>query len=395
MAASSGTFSWGLNNSDIILEAFSRAEIRPPAITGPMMIEAKRSLNLELQRWANAGMPLLWAVDLITVDLLQGVATYSLPIETADLLDVYVRLFTLGTTFNVTPNFSTVNTSTAVTVVVSNHGLVTGNYINITTPVAIANLLLSGYYQVASVVDTNTFTITSPVAATSTVNNGGVVPEFTAVAGQAAIQVTLPNHGETVNSLFNVAASTTVGGITLYGAYTVTGVTSSSVFGISTLQNCITNDTQYENTGLVQILAQEESVQPIDYIMTPLGRTDYADIPNKAVQGRPTSYWYDRIQNQTITLWQVPDGNGPYQLQAYRMRRLQDASPTMGQLPDVPYRALDALCGQMAVRLAMKYNKQLLPIIKADADAAFNALMDEDRERAQIYLIPGTEVYYR
>lgn len=391
----SGTYNFQLSNADIVLEAFSRCEMRPPSLTGTHMIEAKRSLNLELQKWANTGMPLMWAIDVITVNLLQGVATYSLPIETADLLDVYIRLYTLSNTFNVTPNISILNNSASVTVVVSNHGLQTGNFVNFATPVSIGNLLLSGYYQVASVINTNTFTITSPAAATSTISNGGSVPLFTAVAGQNAIQVTLPNHGQVVGELFNVAVSTMVGGNALYGAYTVTGVTSSSVFGIALLGDNIFNDAQYENGGFAQIMAQAQTVNPVDYIMTPLGRSDYADIPDKAVQGRPTSYWYDRVQNQNITLWQVPDANGPYQLQAYRMRRLQDAALTMGQTPDVVYRAIDALCGQLAVRLAMKYAKDMLPVIKADADGSWQALMNEDRERAQLFILPDFTGYFQ
>ena len=394
-ATTSGNYSFSLSGADVLAESFSRIEIRPPEITGPHMVEGRRSLNLALQAMANVGMPLLWAVDLITINLLAGVATYSLPLNTADLLDVYVRLYTLTNTFNVTPSFTTTLNSTSVAVTVSNHGLVTGNFINIATPVAVGGLLLSGYYEVASVINTNEFTITSPVAATSAISNGGVVPLFTAVTGQSAIQVTLPNHGQTVNELFNVAASTVVGGITLYGSYTVTGVTSSSVFGISTLQECSSNQAVYENNGFAQILAQAPSLQTPDYVLTPLGRTDYADIPDKAVQGRPTSYWYDRVQNQTITFWQVPDNTVMYQFQAYRMRRLQDANATMGELPDVPYRAFDALCGQVAVRLAMKYAKAMLPVVKADADASLGALMAEDRERAQLMILPDFTSYYR
>lgn len=84
-----------------------------------------------------------------------------------------------------------------------------------------------------------------------------------------------------------------------------------------------------------------------------------------------------------------------YQFQAYRMRRLQDANATMGELPDVPYRAYDALCGQVAVRLAMKYAKAMLPVVKADADESWENLMKEDRERAQLQILPTLDSYWR
>lgn len=390
----SGTYNFDLSNSDVVLEAFDRCEIRPPAITGNMMISARRSINLELQRWANLGVN-LWAVDLITENLIQGVTTYSIPLETVDLLDVYIRQFTLTSTFNVTPSFSTVINTEAVTITVSNHGLVPGNFIDINTPIAVGGAVLSGYYEVETVPSTNTFTIAAASNATSTVNNGGAVPQFSVSSGQSTVSVHLPNHSYTINQLFNVSASTMLGGNILYGAYTVVGVTDANNFGISTPLQATFTDSEPENGGLAQIGAQASSVNPTDYIITPLGRSDYAGIPDKQVQGRPTSYWFDRTNNPTITLWQVPDSNGPYQLGMYRMRRMQDANFANGQTPDVTYRQLDALCGQLACRLAMKYAKAQLPIIKADADRAWQESEMEDRERAQLQLAPDLTGYYR
>lgn len=177
--ASSGTYNFTLANADIVLEAFDRCEIRPSAITAEHMVSAKRSLNLELQRWSNLGVN-LWAVDLITQDLQQGVLTYTLPQETVSLLDVYLRLVPPTTTVNVTPNISITVASTTVRIAYNNHGLSVGSIINLTIPVGVGNILLFGSYTVISVIDANTFTIVSPVAATSTVSSGGAVPVFTA-----------------------------------------------------------------------------------------------------------------------------------------------------------------------------------------------------------------------
>lgn len=391
---SSGTYNFELANSDIVLEAFDRCEIRPPAITAEHMVSAKRSLNLELQRWSNLGVN-LWAVDLITTTLEQGVLTYTLPQETVSLLDVYIRQFSLTTTFNVTPNFSIVSGSQNVNIVVSNHGLLIGEWVNVATPVAIGNILLQGFYQLTNVPNSNTFTIQSPVAATSTVSSGGAVPLFTATAGQTAILVTLDNHGQTVNSTFVVQASTNVGGLTLSGGYVVSGVIDANNFAIYTLAEVQFNDSQYENLNFAQIQAQSNTVDPIDNIMSPLGRTDYAMIPDKYVQGKPTTYWFNRQIIPQISLWQVPDQNGPYQLCMWRMRRCQDASPTMGQTPDIPYRFYDAFCGQMAMRLGTKYAKNMLPILEKDAQRSWSEAAIEDRERANIMILPQFDGYYK
>lgn len=390
----SGTYSFELSNADIVLEAFDRCEIRPSAITAEHMVSAKRSVNLELQRWSNLGVN-LWAVDLISIPLIQGVTTYTVPSETVSLLDVYLRTFTVTNTFNFAPNFSIVNLSTTVTIVITNHGLVTGNWINITTPISIGNLLLYGFYQVVNTVSNNSFTITSPVAATSTISNGGAVPIFTGVIGQTSFNVNLPNHGMVTGNLFNIAVSTVVSGITLLGAYTVSGVVNSSNFTISTLQQAISNDTKSENGGLAQVLGQTLGVNPVDDTMTPLGRTDYSMMPDKFVQGKPNVYWFNRQINPNVTVWQAPDQNGPYVMQCYRMRRCQDASPTMGQTPDIPYRFIDCFCAQLSVRLAMKYAKPMLATLGPAAKVAWDEAAIEDRERADIMILPMLDQYYR
>ncbi len=394
MSASSGTYNFQLANADLILESFDRVEIRPSSITAEHMISARRSLNLELQRWANNG-PLLWEIDLITIPLIQGVATYNIPPETVCLLDTYIRQFSLTGTYNVAVDFSTLINTTTITVTIANHGLIPGSWINITTPVAIAGQVLQGYYEVLTVVDTNNFTIASPVAAASTVNNGGVLPVFTAVIGQTPITVTLANHGLVAGQQFIIAAQTLVGGNYLSGTYTIASVVDSSNFIITTYVEAQYNDSVSENTNLVQVQYQQQQVQNTDFILTPFGRTDYAQIPDKTVQSRPTSYWFDRTINPSVTLWQVPDQNGPYTLNCYRMKRIQDANAVMGQIPDIPYRFIDALCAKLAYRLAMKYAKAMLPVLEKEMMAAYGEAQIEDRERADIFILPDLSSYYR
>ena len=47
---------------------------------------------------------------------------------------------------------------------------------------------------------------------------------------------------------------------------------------------------------------------PIDRLILPISRTEYASYPNKEQQGFPTTYWQDRLINSTVTIWPVPDG---------------------------------------------------------------------------------------
>jgi hypothetical protein len=56
------------------------------------------------------------------------------------------------------------------------------------------------------------------------------------------------------------------------------------------------------------------SGSPIDRIIMPVSRTEYASYPNKEQQGFPTVFWFDRLISPTITLWPVPPANDTYTL---------------------------------------------------------------------------------
>ena len=84
----SGTTTFLPDLNELIEEAFERcgAELR----SGYDFRTAKRSLNLMLMDWANRGIN-LWTLDTGTVTLAANTGTYTLPVDTVDLLDHVVR----------------------------------------------------------------------------------------------------------------------------------------------------------------------------------------------------------------------------------------------------------------------------------------------------------------
>ena len=154
-------------------------------------------------------------------------------------------------TSNLTTPYTTTNTSNVVTITDSADAAIAGNWININTYSAVANLLLQGPYQIQST-GSGTFTINAPIAATSGVT-GGVTANFTTTMGSPSVQVTLANHGFGVGSLFTVYVSTSVGGLTLLGLYVVASVTSTSVFHITAPGNATSAASAYENGDQVEI----------------------------------------------------------------------------------------------------------------------------------------------
>lgn len=86
--ATSGTYGFDLTLQQIIEEAFDRCGLR--ASTGYDFESAKRSLDLLLIEWNNRGTN-FWTLDEVSVALVAGTATVSLPTETFDLLEVVIR----------------------------------------------------------------------------------------------------------------------------------------------------------------------------------------------------------------------------------------------------------------------------------------------------------------
>lgn len=136
------------------------------------------------------------------------------------------------------------------------------------------------------------------------------------------------------------------------------------------------------------------SSQPIDRIMNPIGRSEYAMIPNKEQEGFPTVYWFDRTTTPTLHIWQPANATGVYTLRCYRMRRLEDAAPNMVQTADVPYRFLDALSAGLAARLARKYRPEAVAELKLEAAEALMLAIVEDRERVPLYIQPDFGPYF-
>lgn len=133
----------------------------------------------------------------------------------------------------------------------------------------------------------------------------------------------------------------------------------------------------------------------IDRIIDPVSRTEYASFPNKTNQAQPTVFWFDRLVDPTITLWPVPDGNGPYTLKYYRFRQIQDANLPAGVTPEIPVRWLDAFAAGLAHRLSRIYAPPLEQARKADAMEAWQIAATQDVEDVPLYIYPGLGGYFR
>lgn len=133
-----------------------------------------------------------------------------------------------------------------------------------------------------------------------------------------------------------------------------------------------------------------------DRIMMPISRTEYATYPNKAQQGFPTVFWFDRLISPNVTIWPVPDGTGaPTSITYYRVTQIQDANLPGGETVDIPYRWLDAFANGLAYYLSRIWQPQLTAQLKQEADEAYTIAANQDVENVPVYVSPMIGGYFR
>lgn len=155
-------------------------------------------------------------------------------------------------------------------------------------------------------------------------------------------------------------------------------------------------DTYVVDPATLMVLAayiETGSSPPQDRIIISIDRDSYASYPDKTTQGAPTVYWFQKLIAPQITVWQPPDGNGPYTLKFYRARQIQDASAKGGLHAEVPYYFLEAYTAHLAVKLAGLYARELLPGLRIEAKEAWDEAANRNTEDAAWRIIPAMAAY--
>lgn len=134
--------------------------------------------------------------------------------------------------FDTTSGSAVVKVTDATTV-----GLIGFNTVYIETHVSVGGVILFGLYPMVylSATEYNITAINAlgePAFASSTVTAGGVVAEFTTTSSKYTVNVELPNHGYQVGDTYPCLVATTVGGVTIFGNYTIREIVDADNFTI-------------------------------------------------------------------------------------------------------------------------------------------------------------------
>ena len=208
----------------------------------------------------------------------------------------------------------------------------------------------------------------------------------------------------TIGTQITVAGTSVVDGIQTVTASSNGSVSFANSYNGSTTGGTISSSTPAATYSInpntvVMLDAYVETTangaQPIDRIILPISRTEYASYPNKQQVGFPTVFWMDRLLAPQVTLWPSPDGTSSQYLKYYRVRQIQDANYTGGQTVEIPYLWLEAFAYNLAVRLAVIWNAAKVQLLKPLADEAYSIAAEQNVETAQQYISPQIQGYFR
>lgn len=168
---------------------------------------------------------------------------------------VYANITPQQFVSNFSPNFSTINGQAAVTIVDPNiSNVTTFDSVFFNTPVSVGGIILAGFYPISDVTGTHSYQIIAATKATSTVNNGGAVPEFTTTNTSSVVEVTFQANGMSVNSNAVFQIPTTVGGVTINGSYSVSAIVDANDFDIQTNTIATSSTFAFMNSGNAQLV---------------------------------------------------------------------------------------------------------------------------------------------
>ena len=165
----------------------------------------------------------------------------------------------------------------------------------------------------------------------------------------------------------------------------------------TTTVTVVASTTSYDLSGstinALEVVLRRDNT---DIQLTRITPEEYLIIPAPTQTGRPTQYSIRRGRdNPVMSVWPIPE-NSTDELILEIVSELEDVDKSAIQNADLPKRFLPALTCGLSYYLSMK--RPLIPdtkiaMLKANYEEILARAMEEDRERASIYLLPRLTFY--
>ena len=147
--------------------------------------------------------------------------------------------------------------------------------------------------------------------------------------------------------------------------------------------------TQTVTADVVDVLEVVLRRSNTDFEVERISRGEYATLPNKTTQGRPSQFWFNRQIEPVINLWAVPD-NSTDQLIYYYVQRIEDADALVNTT-DMPFRFYPCMVAGLAYYIAMKKAPERIQLLKSVYEEEFQRASDEDEDRVPLKLQPSIQ----
>ena len=141
------------------------------------------------------------------------------------------------------------------------------------------------------------------------------------------------------------------------------------------------------NKHTVDILQIVLNRNGTDYEMDQISRANYASLPNKTTQGRPSQYYFDRRISPIINVWATPE-NSTDTLTDYYIQQMEDADYLYNNV-EAPLRFYPCMVAGLAYYMAMKRAPDRLQILKSVYEEEFARASDMDQDFLDLALRPS------
>ena len=212
-------------------------------------------------------------------------------------------------------------------------------------------------------------TITLNVSASGSFTIGETITGGTSAA--TASVITKPNS---TSMTIPVPSGTFTSGETITGGTSSATTTTTSVASLE--------DTQATIDILSGVIRRDDS----DISITRVSRDEYLAIANKTTTGRPVQFYVNRQITPVVTVWPVPE-NSTDQFIYDRLVRIDDADASVDTM-EIPFRFYPCLAAGLAYYISLKRAPERVEVLKALYEEEFIRAAQEDRDKANITLVP-------
>tara|TARA_R100001143_G_scaffold61874_1_gene63736 strand:- start:570 stop:1460 length:891 start_codon:yes stop_codon:yes gene_type:complete len=162
---------------------------------------------------------------------------------------------------------------------------------------------------------------------------------------------------------------------------TITGSSSSAT---TTISSAVSFEDVQSTIDILSAVIRRDST---DLAVNRVSRDVYLNIPNKTTTARPIQFYVDRQITPVVKLWPTPENNTD-QLIYDRLIRIDDADTSVNTV-EIPFRFYPCLAAGLAYYISLKKAPDRIQILKALYEEEFLRAAEEDRDKANISLVPA------